>query len=117
MARRRSSRSARTAPATPATCRQVEGGLKGTSVLWSRYRDIAELAAGLHTEPLMAHLDQPGIGPHLAPGSPLRLGETSVPPVPAPALGRDTDEVLKDVLSLSRDQVEALRARRITGEA
>lgn len=91
------------------TCAQVAVGLKGTSVLWSRYRGFAEVAAGLREEPLMAPLDQPGIGPHLAPGSPLRLGGSSLPPVPAPTLGEHTDEVLRDVLSLSPDRIAALR--------
>ncbi|MFG2086223.1 MULTISPECIES: CoA transferase [unclassified Spirillospora] len=99
------------------TCAQVEDALQNTSVLCSRYRDFAEVTADLGTEPLMAALDQPGIGPHLAPGSPLRLDGTSPPPVPAPALGEHTDEVLQDVLSLSPDRVKALRARRVTGES
>ncbi|MGP4025211.1 CoA transferase [Actinomadura sp. 3N407] len=99
------------------TCDQVEDALKGTSVLWSRYRDFTELTADLDAEPLMAPLDQPGIGPHLAPGSPLRLGETSTPPAPAPTLGEHTDEVLRNVLSLSPDRVKALRTRRIAGES
>ncbi|TMR06704.1 2-methylfumaryl-CoA isomerase [Actinomadura soli] len=97
------------------TCEQVEDGLKGTSVLWSRYRGFAELTRDLHTEPLMALLDQPGIGPHLAPGSPLRLGEASLPPSPAPALGGDTEEVLRDVLSLPPERIGELRARRLVG--
>jgi 2-methylfumaryl-CoA isomerase len=91
------------------TCDRVEDGLKGTSVLWSRYRDFAEVAAALHDEPLMARLDQPGLGPHLAPGSPLRLGGASPPPAPAPALGEHTGEVLRQVLDLPPDRVEALR--------
>lgn len=33
----------------------------------------------LRDEPLMAVLDQPGVGPHLAPGSPLRLGAAAAP--------------------------------------
>ncbi|NVI92028.1 CoA transferase, partial [Actinomadura sp. BRA 177] len=60
------------------TCAQVEDGLQNTSVLWSRYRDFAEVAATLPDEPLMGELNQPGIGSHLAPGSPLRLADTSL---------------------------------------
>ncbi|MEU5989454.1 CoA transferase [Spirillospora sp. NPDC047418] len=91
------------------TCDQVGDGLKGTSVLWSRYRDFADVAAALHDEPLMARLDQPGIGPHLAPGSPLRLGDAAPPPAPAPELGEHTDEVLRQVLNMPPDRIEALR--------
>ncbi|TDD90704.1 2-methylfumaryl-CoA isomerase [Actinomadura darangshiensis] len=97
------------------TCEQVADGLKGASVLWSRYRDFAEVAAGLHGEPLMAPLDQPGIGTHLAPGSPVRLGDASRPPDPAPLLGEHTDQVLRDVLSLPRQRIEALRANGAVG--
>jgi 2-methylfumaryl-CoA isomerase len=91
------------------TCTQVEDGLKNTSVLWSRYRDFAEVAAALHDEPLMGELDQPGIGPHLAPGSPLRLAGTSPPPAPAPTLGEHTHEVLRDVLNLPPERIKTLR--------
>ncbi|TDC80929.1 CoA transferase [Actinomadura sp. 7K507] len=98
------------------TCEQAEDALKGTSVLCSRYRDFTELAAGLDTEPLMAELDQPGVGAHLAPGSPLRLGGTSPPPTLAPALGQHTDEILQTVLSLSPHEADALRTRRVAGE-
>ncbi|URN02511.1 CoA transferase [Actinomadura madurae] len=92
------------------TCEEVADGLAGTSVLWSRYRGFAEVAAGLRDEPLMAVLDQPGVGPHLAPGSPLRLGAAAAP-LPAPTLGEHTDEVLRDVLSASPRRIEALRGR------
>lgn len=91
------------------TCDQVGETLARTSVLWSRYRDFTEVAAALHDEPLMGRLDQPGIGVHLAPGSPLRFGDASMPPVPAPTLGEHTDEVLRDVLSLPADRIAALR--------
>jgi 2-methylfumaryl-CoA isomerase len=91
------------------TCDEVGDALEGTSVLWSRYRDFAEVAAALHREPLMGELDQPGIGPHLAPGSPLRLGDASLPPAPAPTLGEHTEEVLRDVLNLPPERIEALR--------
>ena len=97
------------------TCARVAAALDGTSVLWSRYRDFAEVAADLAAEPLMSPLDQPGVGPHLAPGSPLRFGEASPPPRPAPALGEHTGEVLRDLLSLDPDRLEALRARGTVG--
>ncbi|WP_433238102.1 CoA transferase [Actinomadura nitritigenes] len=98
------------------TCAEVEDGLKGTSVLCSRYRDLAEVAAGLHDEPIMGEIDQPGIGRHLAPASPLRLGDGVPAPVPAPELGRHTGEILRDVLGVPGEEVEALRARGIAGE-
>jgi len=102
------------------TCDQIAKAFEGTSVLWSRYRDFAELAAddgaALRAEPLMGELDQPGIGRHLAPGSPLVFDGVQRPPGPAPLLGQHTDEVLGEVLSLPEDALADLRARRVIGE-
>ncbi|QFG25852.1 CoA transferase [Actinomadura sp. WMMB 499] len=97
------------------TCAEIEAGLHGTSVLWSRYRDFGEVARELDGRPLMAEIDQPGVGPHLAPGSPLVFGGQA-PPGPAPVLGEDTAGVLRDVLGLSGDAVDDLRARGVAGE-
>ncbi len=81
------------------TCAEVGDAMRDTSVLWSRYRDFAELAADLHAYPLMGELDQPGVGPHLAPGSPILFGSASPPPSPAPTLGEHTGDVLRTVLA------------------
>src|SRR5215470_17559399 len=72
----------------------------GTSVLWERYRTFAELAADpdLPRNPLVRLIDQPGVGPVLATGSPLvqpGVGEVR----PAPALGADTGAVLGEMLA------------------
>ncbi|MGW2220096.1 2-methylfumaryl-CoA isomerase, partial [Nonomuraea sp. NPDC001684] len=66
-------------------------------------------------EPLMAPLDQPGVGPHLAPGGPLLLDGRQAPPSPAPELGEHTDEVLGELLSMSPAQVAGLRAEGVVG--
>lgn len=99
------------------TAAEAEAALKDTSVLWSRYRTIEEVTAGdtLRADPLMARLDQPGIGPHLAPGAPLLLDGHQAPPSPAPELGEHNDEVLSDLLSLSTDEVTELRADGVVG--
>ncbi|WP_262402280.1 CoA transferase [Actinomadura sp. CNU-125] len=97
------------------TCAEVEDGLRGTSVLWSRYRDFGEVAADMDGRPLVGTVDQPGVGPHLAPGSPLVFGGQA-PPVPAPTLGEDTAGVLRDVLGLAEDEIDDLRARGVAGE-
>ncbi|MFI9597706.1 hypothetical protein [Nonomuraea sp. NPDC052265] len=60
----------------------------------------------------MAPLDQPGVGPHLAPCGPLLLDGRQIPPSPAPELGEHTDEVLADLLSLSPPELASLRGRR-----
>jgi alkylation response protein AidB-like acyl-CoA dehydrogenase len=51
------------------TVAQVAAALSGTAVLWDRYRGFTELVAdpGMAADPLMSTLDQPGVGPHLAP--------------------------------------------------
>ncbi|SEG69330.1 2-methylfumaryl-CoA isomerase [Thermomonospora echinospora] len=102
------------------TCAEIEEAFKGTSVLWSRYRSFSDLAADgaatLRAEPLMGELTQPGIGRHLAPGSPLLLGGTQRSPSPAPLLGQHTDEVLRELLSLPDDELNDLRTRGVVGE-
>jgi 2-methylfumaryl-CoA isomerase len=98
------------------TLAEVEEGLAGTSVLWSRYRRFTDLAADgtLAGNPLLAEIDQPGVGPLLAPGSPLAMDGTTGPR-PAPALGADTGAVLTGLLGLSAAEVAALARRGIIG--
>jgi 2-methylfumaryl-CoA isomerase len=80
------------------TTDEVAAALGGTSVLWERYRTFAELAADAATlaNPLVARIDQPGIGPTLATGTPLAQPGTTQTPAPAPALGADTEAVLRE---------------------
>jgi 2-methylfumaryl-CoA isomerase len=98
------------------TLAEVERGLAGTSVLWSRYRHFTDLAADgtLAGNPLLAEIDQPGVGPLLAPGSPLAM-DGATGPRPAPALGADTGAVLTGLLGLSAGDVQALAERGIVG--
>ncbi|MCK2220272.1 CoA transferase [Actinomadura sp. ATCC 31491] len=97
------------------TAAEVDKALAGTSVLWARYRTFAEAATDLGRHPLMAELRQPGVGPHLAPGSPLVLDGRQAPPEPAPDLGGDAETVLGDLLGLPPAQVAALRADGVIG--
>ena len=98
------------------TLAEVERSLAGTSVLWSRYRRFTDLVASgaLAGNPLLAEIDQPGVGPLLAPGSPLAMDGTTGPR-PAPVLGADTGAVLTGLLGLSAAEVRALTARGIIG--
>ncbi|MFI6786473.1 CoA transferase [Nonomuraea sp. NPDC050383] len=94
------------------TLAEAETALRATRVLWSAYRSFADLAAGdarpLRESPLMAPLTQPGVGTHLAPGSPLVMNAEQAPPEPAPPVGRHTGEVLRAELGLSAADLAAL---------
>jgi 2-methylfumaryl-CoA isomerase len=97
----------------------IELALGGTSVLWSRYRGFADLAADptLAANPLMREICQPGVGPLLAPLSPLFIDGGATDAVPAPALGADTAAVLTGMLGLPQTDVEALAERGVVGLA
>jgi 2-methylfumaryl-CoA isomerase len=98
------------------TVAEVERDLAGTSVLWSRYRRFTDLVASgaLAGNPLLAEIDQPGVGPLLAPGSPLAMDGTTGPR-PAPVLGADTAAVLTGLLGLSAGDIQGLAGRGIIG--
>ncbi|KAA9150211.1 2-methylfumaryl-CoA isomerase [Amycolatopsis acidicola] len=76
---------------------EVTKALSGTSVLHDEFRSISELVAGLGEEELFARLDQPGIGEHWAPGSPLVMNGRAAPARVAPAVGEHTGEVLAEL--------------------
>jgi 2-methylfumaryl-CoA isomerase len=98
------------------TVAEVERDLADASVLWSRYRRFTDLATDgtLAGNPLLGLINQPGVGPLLAPGSPLAMDGTTGPR-PAPALGADTAAVLTGLLGLSAAEVGALAGRGIIG--
>ncbi|MFI7706784.1 CoA transferase [Nonomuraea sp. NPDC049480] len=88
---------------------EAETALRATRVLWSAYRSFTDLAAGLPGNPLMAEIDQPGVGRHWAPGSPLVVDGEQPPPAAAPQVGRHTDDVLRTELGLSEEDLATLR--------
>jgi 2-methylfumaryl-CoA isomerase len=98
------------------TVTEVDRDLAGTSVLWSRYRRFTDLAADgtLAGNPLLGLIDQPGVGPLLAPGSPLAT-EGTTGPRPAPPLGADTAAVLTGLLGRSAADIRVLTERGIIG--
>jgi 2-methylfumaryl-CoA isomerase len=97
------------------TVDEVASAFAGTSVLWSQYLDFAEAVQDASGGDLLAPLDQPGVGEHLAPGSPLRLDGQRPPPRPAPGLGQHGGEVLAGLLGLTATEVSKLRADGIIG--
>jgi 2-methylfumaryl-CoA isomerase len=88
------------------TTNEVTEALRGTSVLWERYRTFAELAAAQETlaNPMVSLIDQPGIGRILATGTPLAQPGTPQTPAPAPVLGADTDAVLGEARTKMMDR-------------
>jgi len=101
------------------TLGEVEAALNGTGVLYGSYRDFGQLVAEdarcSLANPLFGMVDQPGVGPVMAPRVPLRFSGLSGPLAPAPALGADTAAVLGDVLGLDAGRLADLAARGITG--
>ncbi|MHA6800182.1 CoA transferase [Bounagaea algeriensis] len=98
----------------------VQEALDRTSVLCSPYRSFTDLFSGggqaLRANPMMDDIDQPGIGEHLAPGSPLSLaGQARQPAEPAPQLGEHTDTVLGDLLDLSAAELAQLHEQAVVG--
>lgn len=87
------------------TLAQIEQVFNAQGVCWGPYRSVRE---ALHEDPRLSaanpifeHIDTPGVGRHLAAGTPLRLvDEARGSPLAAPLLGADTDAVLLDVLGL-----------------
>jgi 2-methylfumaryl-CoA isomerase len=83
-------------------------------VLWGPYQDIKQLMnedlrCSL-ANPMFQRVDQPGIGAHLMPGSPLSFGAFPRPDVqPAPRLGQHTDELLRELIGCSQTEIRRLR--------
>jgi len=95
------------------TLAEVRAALDAARVTWGPYRTVREALdedADLSTaNPMFDIIAPPGIGAHLAAGSPLHFGNAArVPARPAPRLGEHTDEILLGVLGLSSAQVGAL---------
>ncbi|MFA3877810.1 CoA transferase [Streptomyces sp. MMCC 100] len=67
-------------------------------ILWERYRSFEELGrdggAALRESDLFAVVDQPGVGPHLAPKSPIVVDGARLEPGPAPEVGQHNPELL-----------------------
>jgi len=98
------------------TLAEVSRELAGTSVLWSRYRSFTDLVVSgtLAGNPLLQEITQPGVGPLLAPGSPLAMDGTTGARA-APGLGADTGALLAGMLGLSNGDIRALTERGIIG--
>ena len=86
----------------------VMAELEAARVLWGPYRTTVDVVREHEASPSSSPLQevpQPGVGRVLAMGSPLRLDDRTLPPVPAPVLGADTERVLAEVLGLSGGEI------------
>jgi len=99
---------------------EVKSILDQHDVLWGPYQSFMQLLAEdprcSLANPMFAAIDQPGVGPHLAPGSAAAFSGAERTPVrPAPSLGSHTDEVLAQLLNLDEAERDRLRAAGIFG--
>ena len=61
---------------------------------------------------MVVELDQPGLGAVKVQGNPVKMSETEpAPRGPAPSIGEDTFEVLREFLGMTREEYERLRER------
>ncbi|MCG8505177.1 MAG: CoA transferase [Sphingomonadales bacterium] len=97
---------------------KIAAKLDAAGVCWGPYRRLTEALKEdprlSLQNPMFAEIDQPGIGVHRAPGSPLDFaGAPRTPPSVAPNLGADTLSLLRERLGMSGPEIEDLIARGI----
>ncbi len=95
------------------TLDEIRSVFSGTGVLWGPFQTFKQLATEDSRcsldNPLFGRLDQPGIGPHLAPHIPLDFEAFPRGDVPAaPLPGEHSEAVLSDVLGLSANEIGKL---------
>lgn len=92
------------------TAEEITAALSSTSVLWERYRSFAEVVTEdrVSANPMFTPLDQPRIGPYLAPGLPMAFDGAYPPAQVAPGLGDHTAAVLNERLGLSVADIDRL---------
>ncbi len=83
---------------------------------YSRVNNVKEICEDPHIRyrKMIVEIDQPGVGRMKIAGSPFRLSETPGEVYsPAPLLGEHTEEVLRDLLGYSPEEIETLKKERI----
>jgi len=92
---------------------EAEDALADTSCLSAPYRTFTEvvdvLKADKAASQIVTLIDQPGVGPHLAPGLPLRTGSPASAS-PAPLLGEHTRDILRDWAGVDEESYGRLLA-------
>jgi 2-methylfumaryl-CoA isomerase len=101
------------------TLAEVSAALSASRLLYAPYRTFEELAADpvalLAGNPVLGMLDQPGVGPHIAAGSPLVVNGERAGARSAPRVGQHTSEVLAEELGCSPEDLAALRDKGVIG--
>lgn len=99
---------------------EVAAAFEQHEVLWGPYQTFKELVS--HDErctpknPLLAEVDQPGIGRYLRAASPIRFSRSErLPPMASPVLGEHTKEVLRSWLGTSDAAVATLAHEKVIG--
>ena len=94
------------------TLKEISEQLDKHGVCWGPYRTFRQMLdedPRCSTEnPMFSKIDQPGVGTHLVPGSPLSFGGPQVDDrnaLTAPLLGEHTEQVLADNLKLSSAEI------------
>lgn len=101
---------------------QVAQAFDRHGVCWSRYQTVAELVAAdpecSPANPMFATIEQPGVGPVLAPAIPLEFTQPGrAAPGPAPRLGEHTEQVLAELLGIGTGEFGRLLERGVVGAA
>jgi 2-methylfumaryl-CoA isomerase len=102
------------------TLAQVAEAFDRHGVCWSRYQSIAQLVrddeACSAANPMFNAIEQPGVGPLIAPGLPLDFPAVPRRPAgPAPVLGQHTEEVLAELLGIDAAEYGRLHDKGLVG--
>lgn len=99
---------------------EVQRLLDAAGALWGTYRTFKQMAEDPEVSPanpMFTMVSQPGVGEYPMASTPMVFGAVQGRPVPTPpALGEHTDEILRDLLGMTDDEVAALRLQRVVGE-